>query len=326
MIARSTTAKGVSLVLSVGILAGAMQLAAPDVAPEMEGGGAPVEALIGSQFEDMAAGTLTALPAEDTPTPTALPETSAVEPTPTPAPAPAQPLETAEPVTQAPPATPAKPTALTPVAPAPLPDPVVPLAQEVPKPTPEPTPEPIAEPETIAAAEPDSDAPTLSKRPMPKNPERAAEVAQAQAKAAEAARQKAERAKPPAPQKATRGNAQRNNTKGSDAGTSQTAKATTTGQQSAAATQAGNAAASNYPGQVMRRISRLPKPRVNARGTTVVAFSIGSGGGLAGVSVARGSGSASLDRAAVTLIRRAAPFPNPPAGAQRQFSISIKGQ
>lgn len=320
MIARSTTAKGVSLVLSVGILAGAMQLAAPDVAPEMEGGGAPVEALIGSQFEDMAAGTLTALPAEDTPTPTAPPETSAVEPTPTPPPA--QPLETADPVTQAPPATPATPTALTPVAPAPLPDPVVPLAQEVPKPTPE----PIAEPETIAAAEPDSDAPTLSKRPMPKNPERAAEVAQAQAKAAEAARKKAERAKPPAPQKATRGNAQRNNTKGSDSGTSQTAKATTTGQQSAAATQAGNAAASNYPGQVMRRISRLPKPRVNARGTTVVAFSIGSGGGLAGVSVARGSGSASLDRAAVTLIRRAAPFPNPPAGAQRQFSISIKGQ
>ncbi|WP_289086128.1 hypothetical protein [uncultured Sulfitobacter sp.] len=36
--------------------------------------------------------------------------------------------------------------------------------------------------------------------------------------------------------------------------------------------------------------------------------------------------SAALDRAAVSVIRKAAPFPRPPAGARRQYSIKIKGQ
>ena len=60
--------------------------------------------------------------------------------------------------------------------------------------------------------------------------------------------------------------------------------------------------------------------------TATIAFAIASNGGLASVSVARGSGSAALDRAAVSVIRKAAPFPRPPAGARRQYSIKIKGQ
>lgn len=89
---------------------------------------------------------------------------------------------------------------------------------------------------------------------------------------------------------------------------------------------AGNAAISNYPGKVMARIRRVPKPRVGYRGTTRVSFRVSPSGGLAGVSVSRGSGSARLDQAALRIIRRAAPFPRPPAGARRSFSISIRGQ
>jgi periplasmic protein TonB len=58
----------------------------------------------------------------------------------------------------------------------------------------------------------------------------------------------------------------------------------------------------------------------------VIAFTISASGGLGGVSVARSSGSAALDQAALTLIRKAAPFPKPPAGARRQYTIKIKGR
>ncbi|BBU56931.1 hypothetical protein KU6B_31960 [Mameliella alba] len=88
----------------------------------------------------------------------------------------------------------------------------------------------------------------------------------------------------------------------------------------------GNAAASNYPGLVMRKLSRAGRPRVNARGTAVVAFSISSGGGLASLSLARSSGSSALDRAALGVVRNAAPFPQPPNGARRSFSIQIQGR
>ncbi|MBN8294934.1 energy transducer TonB, partial [Rhodobacter sp. NTK016B] len=88
----------------------------------------------------------------------------------------------------------------------------------------------------------------------------------------------------------------------------------------------GNAAASNYPGQVMRRIQRVRQVRLRARGSAVVAFTIAANGGLASASLARRSGSAELDQAALDHIRRAAPFPSPPPGAQRQFSFEFVGR
>jgi protein TonB len=81
----------------------------------------------------------------------------------------------------------------------------------------------------------------------------------------------------------------------------------------------GNAAASNYPGLVMRH-------RADTRGAVLVQFSVTEGGRLASVRVARSSGSTRLDRAALTVVERAAPFPAPPAGADRSFSVQIKGE
>lgn len=90
--------------------------------------------------------------------------------------------------------------------------------------------------------------------------------------------------------------------------------------------QAGNAAASNYPGLVMEELSRIRRPSVRARGTATISFSVAGSGALASVSVARSSGSASLDAEAVRLVQRAAPFPPPPSGAQKSFSINIAGR
>ena len=319
MISHSPTAKGISFALAVGIVAGAVTIGLPQDEIAIEGGGSPVEAMMGSSFEDMAVGTLTPEPAEPAETPVAEAPTAAEPLRPTTAeqtpPEQAQPVSPPD-VAAVTPAAPAAPAAL---VPAPLAVPPSESAQVAPP------------PETLQAQDPDSDAPVLSRRPMRKNPETAAKIAQARAKQEQAERERRQAEQQAAKKKATqqaaaRGNAQRNATKGSSSGQSASAKSTSTGKRQAAASAQGNAAASNYPGQVMRRISRAGKPRVRTTGTATISFAIASNGGLASVSVARGSGSAALDRAAVSVIRKAAPFPRPPAGARRQYSIKIKGQ
>ncbi len=236
MISHSPTAKVVSFALAVGIVAGAVTIGLPQEEIAIEGGGAPVEAMMGSSFEDMAVGTLTPEPAAPAETPVAEVPTAAEPLRPTTAEQ--TPPEQAEPVTppeQAQPVTPPDVAAVTPAAPA-ASAALVPAPLAVP---PSESAQVAPPPETLQAQDPDSD---------------------------------------------------------------------------------------NYPGQVMRRISRAGKPRVRTTGTATIAFAIASNGGLASVSVARGSGSAALDRAAVSVIRKAAPFPRPPAGARRQYSIKIKGQ
>ncbi|WP_339759726.1 TonB family protein [uncultured Sulfitobacter sp.] len=296
MIFRSHLAKGVSLVLATGIVAGAAQLSVPKTQIEMEGGGPQVEARMGSTFEDMAVGTLTALTAETAVEPPV--EPVAVEPVK------AQPVQ-AEPI-----ATPA-PTPMPELAPQVTPTPTVMAAlTPVPAAPTRPVTALAPKPETIVAETPETQAPIESPRPKEKAPE--------------VVKKKPE--KKPVKQATARGNAKRNNTKGADTGTNKNAKATTTGNAQKAASQAGNAAVSNYPGQVMRRISRVGKPRVKSKGEAVIAFTIAANGGLGGVSIARSSGSSALDQAALTLIRKAAPFPKPPAGARRQYTIKIKGR
>lgn len=87
----------------------------------------------------------------------------------------------------------------------------------------------------------------------------------------------------------------------------------------------GNAAASNYADLVMRRIQRA-KRRADVRGEAIVRFSINASGGLTAVSLARSSGSGKLDSIALAQVRRAAPFPSPPVGARRSFTVRIKGK
>lgn len=94
--------------------------------------------------------------------------------------------------------------------------------------------------------------------------------------------------------------------------------------QSNRSTKAGNAAASNYPGKVRSKISRTRQRNAGGRGMARVRFSVSSSGAATGVSIARSSGNAKVDRAAVAHIKRASPFAKPPAGAQRQFVIPLE--
>ncbi len=88
------------------------------------------------------------------------------------------------------------------------------------------------------------------------------------------------------------------------------------------AAQAGNAAVSNYPGQVVTRLRRSLRYPPEARrqrlnGEVHVEFTVSSSGGVSGVRVARSSGHPALDQAAIATVQRAAPFPPIPEGAGR---------
>jgi protein TonB len=104
------------------------------------------------------------------------------------------------------------------------------------------------------------------------------------------------------------------------------AKAATSGKSAkkSRSSNAGNAAASNYPGKVYAKIARTRQRNAGGRGVAQVRFSVTSGGQASGVSVARSSGDANIDRAAVAHVKRAAPFPKPPPGAKTRFVIPIE--
>ncbi len=143
---------------------------------------------------------------------------------------------------------------------------------------------------------------------------------------AAAARQAPEPDREARTQGSTGGNAERNARRGSASGR-ESATATRQGRDTQSRSRAqGNAAASNYPGKVMRHIARVPRPRASSRGAAVVRFSISERGGLSALRLTRSSGSSRLDRAAMTVLRRAAPFPRPPRGAKRSFTIRIEGR
>ena len=124
----------------------------------------------------------------------------------------------------------------------------------------------------------------------------------------------------PTPEPARQGNADRDARLGTAGGSEQgQGAASGVGRQQAA----GNASAANYPGRVRQQVSRMRQPRISTRGTATVAFTVAANGTLASLGLARASGVARIDREAIDLIRRAAPFPPPPPGAQTSFTVPI---
>ena len=88
----------------------------------------------------------------------------------------------------------------------------------------------------------------------------------------------------------------------------------------------GTAQAASYGTDVMRKIRRTKAAKSPGRGSAVVGFVIASSGGLESVRVVKSSGLAALDKVAVEHIRRAAPFPAPPKGAERRFAFEFVGK
>lgn len=312
--------------VSVAVVAhGALALAL--VATEdaqIDGARGGAEVRLGSAFADMSSGVVTAERAEDTEAiPSVVPEVIQTDrPVQTPSERPVRAVEADRNATFRPEVTPIL-QAAQPVAPVAAEVATAPIPEDVEVLAPSSTPEamsPAPPADRIGGASSNTAAVVQSLRPKPRSArfEAGHKPPTAARSAAQSVSQPAAAAKP------QRGNADQNARSGEVTGT-----AAATARQSGdrgRQSNAGNAAVSNYPGQVMRKLSRASKPRVTARGTALVAFTIGANGALATVSLARSSGSRALDQAAVQLVRGAGPFPEPPHGAQRSFSIQIQGQ
>jgi protein TonB len=110
-----------------------------------------------------------------------------------------------------------------------------------------------------------------------------------------------------------------------------TAAGSSAGKKGTVSRQSGNAAVSNYPGKVrskLQRAFRYPAKakREKIRGVVQVSFALSSSGSVSSVSIAKSSGSAILDQAALEAVERAAPFPAIPQGAERKrwpFTIPL---
>lgn len=296
----------IAAVVSGMVHLGAMAAMAPPSENALMAGGAEnVPAALGTSFEDFAAGS----PSPSAPTP--------VPPPPMPQAEPAPMADLAAELVAAPPEEALLPMPA-PVESATLPDVLPPERAESQVPPteqaeaqlpdrPDVTPpdvtqiEPVtAEPEHVEVATATTPAPPV--RPDPTMPE------------PEPSRQAS------APQ----GNAEQDARRGSQQ--TDQGQATSNAPAQQAAQVQGNAAVSNYPGEVLRVIQRTRQARSPSRGRALVVFSVGNRGELAAASIAQSSGHPGLDRVALDHIRRAAPFPPPPPGAQRQFSFEFIGR
>jgi protein TonB len=87
-------------------------------------------------------------------------------------------------------------------------------------------------------------------------------------------------------------------------------------------------ASSNYPGLVsahLRRYQQYPSDARSAgqQGTATISFSLDGGGRVTSSRLARGSGVSSIDGEVQAMVRRASPFPAPPGGAPRSFTVPV---
>ena len=89
-----------------------------------------------------------------------------------------------------------------------------------------------------------------------------------------------------------------------------------------------SAEAAAYQSNVLGRISaqkRYPEAAREraAHGVAVIRFSIDASGQLGGLTISQSAGDPILDAEALATVRRASPFPPPPAGAPRNFSAPL---
>lgn len=89
-------------------------------------------------------------------------------------------------------------------------------------------------------------------------------------------------------------------------------------------TASGSTGLGSYTNTVRARVARNKPSGTSGRGTAVVQVAVSMSGGIRFVRLKSSSGNASLDRAAISAVQRAAPFPAPPSGAtSAQLVINI---
>jgi protein TonB len=92
----------------------------------------------------------------------------------------------------------------------------------------------------------------------------------------------------------------------------------------------GNAALTNYAGIVDKKIDRVTgRVKVGARGQAVVTFTINANGSVSNLRIKKSSGKPAIDKGAMDVIRKSAPFPQIPDGRKTfsaQKTIAFTGK
>ena len=348
---RRNLAFGFSLALHIGAAAALLTLRGQDV---QIAGGAEEEVIIwGTDLVELAAAGAPAETIEPVTEPTTsepVPleplepvqetlqpvETANVAPEETPATPPAEsaPVEPLQPVEPEP--SPPEPIEQTPAETQPAQPEKILAAPATPEPSvTEPVPVPAEPIEPVEEAAPKEDMAAIAPvpRPTPRPDYQPPEVERKEAPAAEAKQRTTRPEEQPerktektSPQKKTAktggsgGRDARDAKRGSSEGSRAAAGAASRG--GGRASQAGNAAVSNYPGKIvskLRRSLRYPREaqRQRLKGEVRVAFTVLSNGSVSGIRIVSSSGSPILDKAAVETVQRATPFPKIPEGAGR---------
>lgn len=184
-----------------------------------------------------------------------------------------------------------------------------------------PGPEVARPPQTLAALTPVTPRETVTAQPQVQVQKATPETVRPVARPPKPAEPVAKPKPAPAPATDRRKGGDQSAKKGQATGSAAGQAARSSTKNSATANTAGNAAVANYPGVVMRKISRLRKERAGVKGKATVGFKISASGAVGSVRILKSSGSAKIDGIAVRHIRRASPFPPPPKGARRSFSV-----
>ena len=81
----------------------------------------------------------------------------------------------------------------------------------------------------------------------------------------------------------------------------------------------------NYRAKVLGKVAAnmIEPVRPRPRALAIVGFRVDAQGNLEAAWLARPSGHADLDAEALDMVRRSAPFPAPPAGADHNFAAAI---
>ncbi|MCC6887022.1 MAG: energy transducer TonB [Hyphomicrobiales bacterium] len=87
--------------------------------------------------------------------------------------------------------------------------------------------------------------------------------------------------------------------------------------------------AANYNGRVAAHLARYKQYPATARsagiqGIATVSFSIDGSGRITAARLANGSGHEVIDQEVVAMVRRASPFPRPPDGQPRNFTVPVR--
>ena len=79
--------------------------------------------------------------------------------------------------------------------------------------------------------------------------------------------------------------------------------------------------AKGYTKLVNQHIANTPRRPVRGKGTVIIEFELNANGQIVYATIATSSGRSRIDKAALKHLRRAAPFPPPPAQAIRKFTL-----